>query len=79
KLQADFDAAAKQALVLKKKPTDGEMLELYGLFKQANEGEITDKTPVPGMLDFKGKAKFTAWKNNAGMSKTAAQTAYIAL
>lgn len=32
----------------------------------------------PGMLDFKGKAKFEAWSNRKGMAKEDAQKAYIA-
>lgn len=53
------------------------MLDLYGLFKQANVGDVN--TARPGMLDFKGKAKWDAWKSREGMSKEDAMTAYVAL
>ncbi|OUS47435.1 acyl-CoA-binding protein, partial [Ostreococcus tauri] len=54
-----------------------EMLELYALFKQANVGDVN--TTRPGMLDFKGKAKWDAWKTKEGMSKEDAMTKYVAL
>lgn len=38
------------------KMTDDELLQLYGLFKQASVGD--NNTDKPGMLDFKGKAKW---------------------
>lgn len=57
--------------------TQEEMLDLYGLFKQANVGDVN--TARPGMLDFKGKAKWDAWKSREGMSKEDAMTAYVAL
>ena len=54
------------------------MLELYGLFKQANVGDVN--TPRPGMFDLKGKAKWDSWKALEGtMSKEEAMTAYVAL
>ena len=37
------------------------MLELYALFKQANVGDVN--TARPGMMDFKGKAKWDAKKD----------------
>ena len=53
------------------------MLELYALFKQATLGDCD--TARPGMMDFKGKAKWDAWKSREGMSKEDAMTAYVAL
>ena len=53
------------------------MLELYALFKQANVGDVN--TARPGMMDFKGKAKWDAWKKREGTSKEDAMTAYVAL
>jgi diazepam-binding inhibitor (GABA receptor modulating acyl-CoA-binding protein) len=38
------------------KLSDNELLEVYGLYKQATVGDNT--TSKPGMLDFKGKAKW---------------------
>jgi len=53
------------------------MLELYGLFKQANVGDVN--TPRPSMIDFKGKAKWDAWKKVEGVSKAEAMERYVDL
>ena len=52
-----------------------ELLELYALFKQATVGDVTGSRP--GMLDFKGRAKFDAWSKKKGTGKDAAMTAYV--
>jgi len=72
----EFDAAA-EAIKAVSETTQEEMLDLYGLYKQANVGDVN--TARPGMLDFKGKAKWDAWKSREGMSKEDAMTAYVAL
>lgn len=38
--QADFETAAENVKKLKSKPTDDELKELYGLYKQATVGDI---------------------------------------
>ncbi|XP_006893055.1 PREDICTED: acyl-CoA-binding protein-like [Elephantulus edwardii] len=68
--QADFDKAAEDVKHLKTKPADDEML-----FKQAAVGAIN--TERPGMLDFKGKAKWDAWSKRKGTSKEEAMKAYV--
>ncbi|KAG5684134.1 hypothetical protein PVAND_013375 [Polypedilum vanderplanki] len=74
-LKEDFDAAAEQVKNLKAKPSDQDLLELYSLFKQATVGD--NNTEKPGMLDFKGKAKWEAWNSRKGMSADDAMTKYI--
>jgi diazepam-binding inhibitor (GABA receptor modulating acyl-CoA-binding protein) len=50
---------------------------IYGLYKQGTVGDnITEK---PGMLDFKGKAKWEAWNKVKGKSKEQAQAEYVEL
>ena len=46
---------------------DDKKLAIYGLFKQATVGDVN--TSRPGMLDFKGKAKWDAWDAKKGMSQ----------
>jgi len=70
-----FTEAAEQVKNLKGKPSDTDLLELYGLYKQATVGD--NNTDKPGMLDFKGKAKWEAWTKQKGTSKEGAQDAYI--
>ncbi|XP_017575321.1 acyl-CoA-binding domain-containing protein 7 [Pygocentrus nattereri] len=76
-LQKEFAQYADDVKKVKTRPTDQELLDLYGLYKQAVVGDINiDK---PGMTDLKGKAKWDAWNSRKGMSKDDAMTAYIAL
>ncbi|ETE61511.1 Acyl-CoA-binding protein [Ophiophagus hannah] len=74
-LQADFEAAAEKIKKLKSKPTDDELKELYGLYKQATVGDINIE--CPGMLDLKGRAKWEAWNLKKGISKDDAMKTYI--
>ncbi|XP_048881502.1 acyl-CoA-binding domain-containing protein 7-like isoform X2 [Brienomyrus brachyistius] len=76
-LQEEFEQLAEDVKNVKTRPDDQELLDMYGLYKQAIVGDIN--TEKPGMLDLKGKAKWEAWSSRAGMSKDAAMTAYIAL
>ncbi|XP_075256800.1 acyl-CoA-binding protein-like [Convolutriloba macropyga] len=71
-----FNKAAEEVKNLTSKPTDQELLALYGLFKQATVGDVN--TSRPGMLDLKGKAKWDAWNALKGKSKEDAETEYIA-
>ncbi|KAI1242688.1 Acyl-CoA-binding protein, partial [Lamprotornis superbus] len=72
---ADFDGAAEDVKKLKTRPTDEELKELYGFYKQATVGDINIE--CPGMLDLKGKAKWEAWNLKKGLSKEDAMNAYI--
>ncbi len=45
---------------------DDKKLEIYSLFKQGSIGN--NNTARPGFMDFKGKAKWDAWKGKEGMS-----------
>ncbi|XP_060104424.1 acyl-CoA-binding domain-containing protein 7 [Heteronotia binoei] len=74
-LQADFESAAESVKKLKTRPSDDELRELYGLYKQSVVGDINIE--CPGMLDLKGKAKWEAWNQKKGMSKENAMKAYI--
>ena len=79
-LKAEFDACAQKLRdsegVVAGIPDD-KKLEIYALFKQGEVGDVN--TARPGMLDFKGKAKWDAWDGKKGMSKEDAQKAYIEL
>ncbi|KAK8399886.1 hypothetical protein O3P69_002938 [Scylla paramamosain] len=75
-LEEKFNEAAENVKKLKTQPNDEELKELYGLYKQVTVGDIN--TERPGMLDFKGKAKWDAWNSRKGMTKEAAMEAYVA-
>ncbi|VDN51752.1 unnamed protein product [Dracunculus medinensis] len=63
----DFDKCVEVVKNLKKKPNDDELLELYALYKQALFGDNT--TVKPGLIDFKGCAKWNAWTKKKGCCK----------
>ncbi|XP_069080430.1 acyl-CoA-binding protein [Pleurodeles waltl] len=75
--QAEFDKAAEDVKLIKTKPSDEDMLLVYALYKQACVGDVN--TDRPGMLDFKGKAKWDAWEKQKGKCKEDAMAEYIAL
>ncbi|XP_049903603.1 acyl-CoA-binding domain-containing protein 7 [Epinephelus moara] len=75
--QAEFEKMAADVKNVKTRPTDQELLDLYGLYKQSVVGEIN--TERPGITDLKGKAKWDAWNSRKGMSKEDAMSAYITL
>jgi diazepam-binding inhibitor (GABA receptor modulator, acyl-CoA-binding protein) len=77
-LADEFTAAQSRVLELSRPPTTDEMLELYALYKQATVGDATS-TKRPGMMDFKGRAKYDAWAERKGMSADAAMQSYVDL
>jgi acyl-CoA-binding protein len=74
---ADFETAQARVKTLKSTPSPEELLELYALFKQGTQGDVTGSRP--GMLDFKSRAKFDAWEKRKGLARDAAQKAYVEL
>jgi diazepam-binding inhibitor (GABA receptor modulator, acyl-CoA-binding protein) len=76
-LQQEFDAAVTKSKALTKRPSNEELLQLYGLFKQATEGDVTGERP--GGFDFKGIAKYDAWADLKGKSNDDAKRDYIKL
>ncbi|CEJ84850.1 Putative Acyl binding protein [[Torrubiella] hemipterigena] len=79
-MSAAFTKAAEDSKKLLAKPSNDELLELYGLFKVGNSEDIS-KAPAPGMFDMKGKAKKAAWQKvvDEGISAEAAQERYVQL
>jgi diazepam-binding inhibitor (GABA receptor modulator, acyl-CoA-binding protein) len=76
-LEDDFEAAQARVKQLAHTPAPDQLLSLYSLYKQATAGDVTGARP--GMLDFKGRAKFDAWSSRQGTSKPAAMQAYVEL
>ncbi len=76
-LADDFESAQQRIKGLSSAPPQDKLLDLYALFKQAKMGDVSGKRP--GMMDFKGRAKYDAWAGRKGMSQDDAMTAYIAL
>ncbi|VEU23784.1 DEKNAAC105012 [Brettanomyces naardenensis] len=72
-----FTQKADAVSHMKKRPNDDELLELYGLYKQATIGDNT--TERPGLFDFKKKYKWDAWDKLKGLSQEEAEQKYIEL
>lgn len=76
-LQHQFEATVARSKELSKRPSNEELLQLYALYKQATEGDVTGERP--GGFDFKAIAKFDAWEEVKGKAKTEAMQEYIQL
>ncbi len=76
-LTEKFEDAQRRVKELKTAPGTDTLLALYALFKQGTAGDVSGSRP--GMMDFKGRAKFDAWAAKKGTSKDAAMEAYVTL
>lgn len=74
-LTVEFNKAVNDVQQLTKRPANDELLKLYGLFKQASEGDNNEIRP--GGFDFKAMAKFDSWANLKGKTKEEAMREYI--
>ncbi|MBN8575670.1 MAG: acyl-CoA-binding protein [Cytophagales bacterium] len=73
----DFNSAVSRSKELTRRPSNEELLDLYALFKQATDGDVTGERP--GGFDFKAIAKFDAWASRKGTGKEEAMQQYINL
>lgn len=76
-LTEDFENAVTRSKALPERPSNDVLLKIYGLYKQATEGDVSGDEP--GMFDFVAKAKYTAWKERQGLSSDEAMQQYIDL
>ena len=76
-MSEEFDAAVERVAQLSEDPGNDVKLQLYGLFKQATQGDAQGKRP--GFTNTVGRAKYDAWAGFAGLSAEEAQAQYIAL
>ena len=76
-IKDQFADATARVEKLKTRPSNDQLLDLYGLYKQATEGDVAGSRP--GMLDLKGRAKHDAWSKRKGTAKDEAMKGYVAL
>lgn len=76
---AEFTQAAEALKTLTERPTDQELLDTYGYFKQATVGDINTDRPGMFSMDLKGKYKWDNWNSRKGLSKEEAEKKYIEL
>lgn len=75
--QDAFAEAQERVKKLSRRPSNQQLLQLYGLFKQATQGDATGSRP--GMLDPVGRAKWDAWAACQGTSREEAKRRYVSL
>jgi acyl-CoA-binding protein len=72
-----FQAAVSNSRNISQRPDNSTLLQIYALYKQATEGDVTgDK---PGFSDLVGRAKWDAWNGFKGTSDKDAMQQYIDL
>ncbi|MCK5700526.1 MAG: acyl-CoA-binding protein [Cyclobacteriaceae bacterium] len=76
-LNESFKSALQKVNTLDTRPSNENLLKLYGLYKQATEGEVEGDRP--GGFDFKAIAKYDSWASLRNMSKEDAMQSYIDL
>jgi len=76
-LQARFEAAEANSKLLPARPDNPTLLKIYGLYKQATQGDNTEKKP--SFSDFVARAKWDAWSVHKGVSADDAKQKYIDL
>lgn len=75
-LSKEFETAKSRLESSSSVQVDNETkLKLYALYKQATSGICS--TPKPGLTDFVGRAKWTAWSSLGKMNQQDAQKQYI--
>jgi diazepam-binding inhibitor (GABA receptor modulator, acyl-CoA-binding protein) len=76
-LQDRFTQAQADVKTLTERPDNEALLQLYSLYKQATQGDVSGKRP--GMMDMVNRAKYDAWGKLRGMSPDDAKQAYVDL
>ena len=73
-----FDQAAAESQNLSERPSNETLLQLYGLYKQATEGDV-NVDPPSNPFDFVSRAKYDAWANLKGQTRETAMKEYVML
>ncbi len=74
-IEKEFNEAALKVTKLKSRPSDAELLVLYGLYKQCKDGDCD--IPQPWAVQFEARAKWDAWNEHKGMEKAKAMKKYV--
>jgi acyl-CoA-binding protein len=76
-IKAHFKKASEDVGKLPHRPDNDTLLELYALYKQGADGDVSG--PKPGFFDFVGTAKYEAWAKLKGMRSEEAMRKYVEL
>lgn len=74
-LKTRFEQASRDVQNLPQRPGDNDLLDLYALYKQGTEGDVTGEKP--GFFDFVARAKYEAWEKLRGTSSEQAMERYV--
>ena len=74
-LEQSFRDAAARIKTRASTPSNGDLLILYGLYKQVTEGECN--TAQPWAVQVQARSKWEAWNKNKGMERMNAMRKYI--
>ncbi len=77
-LKEQFEKAVIESKSLSEKPSNEVLLQLYSLYKQSTEGDVSGEAPS-NPFDFVSKAKYDAWSSLRGKSKDEAMQDYVDL
>ena len=77
-MKVKFENSVKEVELLRERPSNDTLLQLYALFKQSTLGDNTN-TPPENPFDFVAKAKHEAWLALAGKSIDQAMQEYVDL
>ena len=76
--QEQFQTAVADSKLLSQKPSNETLLQLYSLYKQSTDGDITGEAPS-NPFDFVNKAKHDAWAALKGTTSETAMQQYVDL
>ena len=77
-LKNQFEEAVTESKALPERPSNDTLLQLYSLYKQATEGDVSAGPPA-NPFDFVAKAKYEAWAALKGKPKETAMKEYVQL
>jgi diazepam-binding inhibitor (GABA receptor modulator, acyl-CoA-binding protein) len=77
-INAQFEQAKTDSKSLAEKPGNETLLQLYSLYKQATEGDVSGEAPT-NPFDFVNKAKYDAWAALKGKTADESMQQYIDL
>jgi acyl-CoA-binding protein len=77
-IKEQFEKAITDSRSLAEKPSNETLLQLYSLYKQSTDGDVTGEAPS-NPFDFVNKAKYDAWAALKGKSSEESMQQYVDL
>lgn len=77
-IKAQFEKAITDSKSLAEKPSNEILLQLYSLYKQSTDGDVSGEAPS-NPFDFVNKAKYDAWAALKGKTSEESMQQYVDL